>query len=130
MIQRIQTLYLFLISLCSSLGWFLLPKLDFSIMDFPLYTVSKAYLILSGGIGFLTLLLYKNRKLQLLLNRTHFFFQTLTGVALVYGLTNSTNINTLLTWSVLLGFILILLILSIRATQKDEDLINSIDRLR
>ena len=130
MIQRIQTLYLFLISFCSSLGWFLLPTLDFSIMDFPLYTFSKAYLISSGGIGFLTLLLYKNRKLQLLLNRIHFFFQTLTGVGLVYGLTNSTNINTLLTWSALLGLILILLILSIRAIQKDEDLIRSIDRLR
>ena len=130
MIQRIQTLYLLLISFCSTLGWFLLPTLDFSIMDFPLYTVSKAYLILSGGIGFLTLLLYKNRKLQLLLNRTHFFFQTLTGVGLVYGLTNSTNINTLLTWSAITGFILILLILSIRAIQKDEDLIRSIDRLR
>ena len=74
MIQRIQTLYLLLISFCSTLGWFLLPTLDYSIMDFPLYTVSKAYLILSGGIGFFTLLLYKNRKLQLLFNRTHFFF--------------------------------------------------------
>ena len=130
MIQRIQTLYLFTISLSSILGWFLLPKIDLYIMNFSLFKISKVYLISSGGIAFLTLLLYKNRKLQLLLNRIHFFVQIITLVGLVYGLMISTIIIDLLTWSTLPILVLILLILCTRAIQKDEDLIRSIDRLR
>ena len=130
MIQRIQTLYLLVISLCSFLGWFLLPSLDISILDFPRSIPSKAYLTSSCGIALLTLLLYKKRKLQLLLNRLHFFIQILILAILVYGLINSSNTNSILIWLVLPLMVLILLIFSSRAIQKDEDLIRSIDRLR
>ena len=130
MIQRIQTLYLLVISLCSFLGWFLLPSLDISILYFPRSIPSKAYLTSSGGIALLTLLLYKKRKLQLLLNRLHFFIQILILAILVYGLINSSNTNSILIWLVLPLMVLILLIFSSRAIQKDEDLIRSIDRLR
>ena len=130
MIQRIQTIYLLVISLCSCLGWFLLPTLDISILDFPRSLPSKGYLISSGGIALLTLMLYKKRKLQLLLNRIHFFIQILILAILVYGLINSSNINSILTWLILPFMVLILLIFSSRAIQKDEDLIHSIDRLR
>ncbi len=131
MIQRIQTLYLLVISLCSFLGWFLLPTLDISILDFPRTSIpSKAYLTSSGGIALLTLMLYKKRKLQLLLNRIHFFIQILILAILVYGLINSSNTNSILTWLVFPLMVLILLIFSSRAIQKDEDLIRSIDRLR
>lgn len=130
MIQRIQTIYLLLISLFSCLGWFLLPTLDISILEFPRSIPSKAYLISSGGIALLTLLLFKKRKLQLLLNRIHFFIQILILAVLVYELINSSNINSILTWLVLPLMVLILLIFSNRAIQKDEDLIRSVDRLR
>ena len=130
MIQRIQTLYLLIISLCSILGWFLLPPLDFSILDFSLLIVSKAYLITTGGIALSTLMLFKHRKLQLLFNNLHFFVQIITLVGFVYGLMNSSKMNILLPWFALPVLVLILLILIIRAIKKDEDLIRSIDRLR
>ena len=52
----------------------------------------------------------------------------LTG--LIYGLLNADDLNPFLFWLSMPFLVLILLILSNRAIQKDEDLIRSIDRLR
>jgi hypothetical protein len=130
MIQRIQTFFLFLISITSVLGLFFLPPIDFPDLGLPIPMVLKSYLILTAVLAFLTLLLFKSRKTQLLLNRLHFFVQILAAAGLFYGTVNMDDLNVYLPWVVMPLLALILLILSSRFIKKDEDLIRSIDRLR
>ena len=130
MIQRIQTVFLFLISITSVLGLFFFPPIDFPDLGFPIPIVLKSYLILTAALAFLTLLLFKSRKTQLLMNRLHFFVQILAAAGLVYGMVNTDDLNVYLPWVVMPLLAMILLILSSRFIKKDEDLIRSIDRLR
>lgn len=130
MIQRIQTVFLLLISIVSALGFFFLPSLNFSGLGLPTPIVLKSYLILSGGLSLLTLLLFKRRKTQLSLNRLHSFLQFITFWGLVYDMVNGDDLNGYLLWLAMPLLALILLVLSSRAIRKDEDLIRSIDRLR
>ena len=130
MIQRIQTVFLFLISITSVLGLFFFPPIDFPDLGLPIPMVLKSYLILTAAIAFLTLLLFKIRKTQLMINRLHFLVQILAEVGLVYGMVNTDDMNVYLPWLVMPILALILLILSSRFIKKDEDLIRSIDRLR
>ena len=130
MIQRIQTILLLLISIASTLSLFYLPPLDFPALGLPIPILLKSYLILTGFMAFLTLLIFKNRKTQLMMNRLNFFLKIAVAVVLIYGLLNEDDLNPFLFWLSMPFLVLILLILSSRAIQKDEDLIRSIDRLR
>ena len=130
MIQRIQTVFLFLISITSVMGLFFFPPIDFPDLGLPIPMVLKSYLILTAALAFLTLLLFKSRKIQLLMNRLHFFVQVLAAAGLVYGMVNTDDLNVYLPWVVMPLLAMILLILSSRFIKKDEDLIRSIDRLR
>ena len=130
MIQRIQTIYLLMISIVAILGIFLFTPTEF--VGFGLLTpvVLKIYFVLTGGLSTLTLILFKRRKTQLSLNRLHFFFQILAAIGLVYEISNTNDLEALLLWLAIPILILILLLLSSNAIKKDEDLIRSIDRLR
>ena len=130
MIQRIQTIYLLMISIVSILGIFLFTPTEF--VGFGLLTpvVLKIYFVLTGGLSTLTLILFKRRKTQLSLNRLHSFFQILAAIGLVYEISNTNDLEALLPWLAIPILILILLLLSSNAIKKDEDLIRSIDRLR
>lgn len=130
MIQRIQTIYLLMISIVAILGIFLFTPWEF--VGFGLLTpvVLKIYFVLTGGLSTLTLILFKRRKTQLSLNRLHFFFQILAAIGLVYVISNTNDLEALLPWLAIPILILILLLLSSNAIKKDEDLIRSIDRLR
>ena len=130
MIQRIQTIYLLMISIVAILGIFLFTPTEF--VGFGLLTpvVLKIYFVLTGGLSTLTLILFKRRKTQLSLNRLHYFFQILASIGLVYEISNTNDIEALLTWLAIPILILLLLLLSSNAIKKDEDLIRSIDRLR
>tara|TARA_B100001059_G_scaffold35659_1_gene28672 strand:- start:27636 stop:28028 length:393 start_codon:yes stop_codon:yes gene_type:complete len=130
MIQRIQTVFLFMISITSVFGLFFFPPIDFPDLGLPIPMVLESYLILTAAIAFLTLLLFKIRKTQLMINRLHFLVQILAEVGLVYGMVNTDDMNVYLPWLVMPILALILLILSSRFIKKDEDLIRSIDRLR
>ena len=130
MIQRIQTVFLFMISITSVFGLFFFPPIDFPDLGLPIAMVLKSYLILTAAIAFLTMLLFKIRKTQLMINRLHFLVQILAEVGLVYGMVNTDDMNVYLPWLVMPILALILLILSSRFIKKDEDLIRSIDRLR
>ena len=130
MIQRIQTVFLFLISITSVMGLFFFPPIDFPDLGLPIPMVLKSYLILTAALAFLTLLLFKSRKTQLLMNRLHFFVKVLAAAGLVYGMVNTDDLNVYLPWVVMPLLAMILLILSSRFIKKDEDLIRSIDRLR
>ena len=130
MIQRIQTVFLFMIVIVSAIGFFFLPPLDFFILGLMVPAILKSYIILTCSLAFLSLMIFKYRKTQLIINRLHFFLQfAMTGV-LIFGLLNADELNSFLLWLLMPFQSMILLILSSRAIQKDDDLIRSIDRLR
>lgn len=130
MIQRIQTVFLFIIAIVSVIGFFLLPPLDFYILGLLVLTLLKSYIILTSSLAFLSLMIFKHRKTQLIINRMNFFLQiAMTGV-LIFGLLNANDLNSFLLWLFMPFQSMVLLILSSRAIQKDDDLIRSIDRLR
>lgn len=130
MIQRIQTIYLLMISIVAILGIFLFNPTEF--VGFGLLTpvILKIYFVLTGSLSTLTLILFKRRKTQLSFNRLHSFFQILAAIGLVYEISNTNDLEALLPWLAIPILILILLLLSSNAIKKDEDLIRSIDRLR
>ena len=130
MIQRIQTVFLFMIAIVSVIGFFFLPPLDFYILGLIVPSLLKSYIILTSSLAFLSLMIFKHRKTQLIINRLHFFLQiAMTGV-LMFGLLNANELNSFLLWMLMPFQSMVLLILSSRAIQKDDDLIRSIDRLR
>ena len=130
MIQRIQTVFLFIIVIVSVIGFFFLPLLDFYILGLLVPTLLKSYIILTGSLALLSLMIFKHRNTQLIINRLHFFLQVaITGV-LIFGLLNANELNSFLLWLLMPFQSMVLLILSSRAIQKDDDLIRSIDRLR
>ena len=130
MIQRIQTVFLFIIIIVSVIGFFFLPPLDFYISGLLVPTLLKSYIILTSSLALLSLMIFKHRKTQLIINRLHFFLQVaMTGV-LIFGLLNANELNSFLLWLLMPFQAMVLLILSSRAIQKDDDLIRSIDRLR
>ena len=130
MIQRIQTVYLFIIAMVSVISFFFLPHLDFFILGLTVPAILKSYIILTSSLALLSLIIFKHRKTQLIINRLHFFLQVaMTGV-LIFGLLNADELNSFLLWLLMPFQSMILLILSSRAIQKDDDLIRSIDRLR
>ena len=130
MIQRIQTVFLFMIAMVSIISFFFLPPLDFFIFELMVPAILKSYIILTSSLAFLSLMIFKNRKTQLIINRLHFFLQVaMTGV-LMFGLLNADELNSFLLWLLMPLQSMVLLILSSKAIQKDEDLIRSIDRLR
>ena len=130
MIQRIQTVFLLIIVMVSVIGFFFLPPLNFSLLGLMAPAILKSYIILTSSLAFLSLMTFKHRKTQLILNRLHFFLQVaITGV-LIFGLLNADELNSFLLWLLMPFQSMILLILSSRSIQKDDDLIRSIDRLR
>ena len=130
MIQRIQTVYLFMIAMVSVISFFFLPHLDFFILGLTVPAILKSYIILTSSLALLSLIIFKHRKTQKIINRLHFFLQVaMTGV-LIFGLLNADELNSFLLWLLMPFQSMILLILSSRAIQKDDDLIRSIDRLR
>ena len=130
MIQRIQSIFLVVISIVSAVFYFYLPSFDFSGLGLTTFPLFKSYLILSGGLSLLTMLLFKRRKLQLSMNRFHCFLQAFVSAFLLFEMVSSGDFNSYLLILIMPLLALILLILSSRAIRKDEDLVRSIDRLR
>ena len=130
MIQRIQSVFLFLISIISIMGLFLTPLADINDFRLPVDTYLKSYLILTASISFLTLLLFRSRKKQLIINRLNFFIQVIALVGFSYILINFNDFDNYLPFLSIPLITLILLLLSRRFIKKDEKLIRSIDRLR
>jgi len=146
MIQRIQTLYLFLAFLLSIGLIFLINlKIDIGGEKFTgLYLLESKELVLklipilfivSGVLSLISIFLFKNRKNQFVINRLNILANlTILGV-LIYFLLVSTMPSENLSSSKGIGtFIplvaIVLLVMANKAIQKDENLIKSVDRLR
>ena len=135
MIQRIQSIWLLLASVCG-----------FLTLNLPFYsgsTVENAHVELNGQFNILLLILtvitsalaaiciflFKNRKLQLRLAFAGLFIQF--GVIAIYIKSISEfTAGTFALWSVLTFLVPIFYIMALVAINNDQKLIKSMDRLR
>ncbi len=136
MIQRIQTLYMLLVAAISGGLTFL----------FSLYTMANKTIVFakddplflglfmaSAVLALITIFMFKNRKLQFVLNRFNNIFNLILLGVFVYRMLNLSGEMEVSEKGI--GIILpiisiVLLVLANRAIKKDEDLVKSVDRLR
>lgn len=126
MIQRIQNLYLLIICLVNLIyfilniyGFDTFPNFTlFSFIDLPFYLTSIFSFVI------ISLFLYKNRKKQLLCNRVNIFFNLF---MLIFSLDQLITLNHL--YFIIISN-LFFLIKANKGIKNDEEIINSIDRIR
>ncbi len=143
MIQRIQTLYLLLATICSGVLVFtftLWKENELSTYASDLFTSENMLLKIvpiffmgSSLLSLLTIFLFKKRQLQFVLNRLNILINLiLLGVLIYYLLTLSGE--TMVSEKgigVFIPFVVVLLlVLANRGIYKDENLVKSVDRLR
>lgn len=134
MIQRIQSIYLFAVSLASfALAIGVMRKwggLEFSSRT-ELFVFAEA--LFMGFLALGSLLKYKNRQQQFVLNRINLLLQLFLLGFFVY---RSLNVSGEVATSekgigmLIPIFSIVFLVLANRAIKKDEDLVKSADRLR
>jgi len=144
MIQRIQSLFLLFAAIISGglssifTLWNATYDNDFfayeSIMNDDLYLKPIGVLfILSATMSFITIFLFKNRKLQFVMNRLNILLNFLLLGLIVYNVLNLSG-EILVSEKGIGTFLPILsvflLVFSNRYIKKDEDLVKSVDRLR
>ena len=144
MIQRIQSIYLLLVSLLSG-GLVFYLKIGSNIDGSAFYILDlfhkTPYILKSISINFwlvavlaiISLFAFKNRKLQININRFNILINLILLGLLCYHLCNISG-ETLVSEKGIGSFIplgsIALLFLANRAIRKDENLVKSIDRLR
>ena len=126
MIQRIQNLYL-LILILINLTYYISHTYKFS--SFPTFTffsfVNITFYIIPIFLLLLSsLIMFKRRKKQLLLNRINIFFNL---IMIIFSLDRLITLNHL--YFIIIAN-LFFLIRANRGIKNDEELINSIDRIR
>ncbi|AXT19287.1 DUF4293 family protein [Flavobacteriaceae bacterium AU392] len=135
MLQRIQTLYLLVVAIIS-LGLIFvfylwtLNKIPFFAKDDILYL---SLFIGSGILAFISIFIFKNRKLQFVLGRLNIILNFTLLALFVYRLLNTPGENQISENGVgvlLPLFSIVFLVLANKAIKKDEDLVKSVDRLR
>ena len=143
MIQRIQTIYLFLTSIVSGVLIFVFnlwesAKQNIFIVDL----FSKEELTLkvipfmfftSAILAFITIFLFKNRKLQFVLGRIIILINLFLLGLLIYlslNLSGETAVSEKGIGMFLPILAILLVVLANKAIKKDEDLVKSVDRLR
>ena len=134
MLQRIQTIYLLFIFLIQFSGFIFLPdRLLYSGLSVD---VNQSYILLTSNIlliviPFLNIFLYRNRKMQFILNRLLSLIALGVIINQCIGLfsTDRYEIN-----QIMISFTYILtvifLYLANKSIKRDEDLVNSANRLR
>ena len=124
MIQRIQNLYLLTVLILNIIYKVLSNKLSENYTIFIWIGSVDKYMIVTCILSFMSLLYYKRRKIQLFFNNINIYFQLLSLVFLIFNQYRFSLAHVL----VMITFVLILY--ANRGIRRDEDLINSIDRLR
>ena len=125
MIQRIQTVYLFLSSFLS----FFIYKYTFKLLESTI--ISKSYFFLiSSIILFFTIFLYKKRSIQSLFCLLLIILNLLVFLFITYNLFNNMYLDLDYTIPFLIIVKQFFIFLARRSIIRDEKLIRSIDRLR
>ena len=143
MIQRIQSIYLFLASVVSG-GlifvfnlWKTLKEQIFVLDLFPkellALKVIPLMFIASSILSLVTIFLYKDRKLQFVIGRIIILINLfLLGLLIYLSLTlpGETSVSEKGIGMFLPILVVLLIVLANKAIKKDEDLVKSVDRLR
>ncbi|HIP27094.1 MAG TPA: DUF4293 family protein [Flavobacteriaceae bacterium] len=144
MIQRIQSLILLVAAIISGglSNVFTLWNATYDSQFFAYESIMKESLylkpigvlfILSAILSFITIFLFKNRKLQFVMNRLNILLNFLLLGFIVYNVLNISG-ETLVSEKGIGAFLPILsvflLVFANRYIKKDEDLVKSVDRLR
>ena len=143
MLQRIQTIYLILASAISgglifvfSL-WNTLKEqifvLDLFFCELLMLRVIPFMFITSAVLSFVTIFLFKDRKLQFVLGRIIILINLFLLALLIYlslTLPGETSVSKKGIGMFLPILAILLLVLANKAIKKDEDLVKSVDRLR
>ncbi len=132
MIQRIQSAYLLIAGLISAGLANILPTGHDNIGDFGTPFLYEG-MLLSGLLSFLSIFIFKNRKLQFVLGRINILLNLILLSVFVY-LSLTLPGETLISEKGIGQFIpiitIVLLVLANKAIKKDEQLVKSVDRLR
>ena len=137
MIQRIQTIYLFLAFVVTGILPFFIPLWTMNNATDFLFMQDQVYVILFGLSTTLTLLSivsYKKRQNQFVIGRLNIILNLILLGLFVYRSLNLSG-ETLAVSEKGIGMFLpvgaiVLLVLANKAIKKDEDLVKSVDRLR
>tara|TARA_B110000046_G_scaffold167334_1_gene184913 strand:+ start:9932 stop:10363 length:432 start_codon:yes stop_codon:yes gene_type:complete len=143
MIQRIQTIYLFLASVVSGVLifvfnlWKTLKEqifvLDLFSKESFAFKVIPLMFITSSILSLVTMSLYKDRKLQFVIGRIIILINLfLLGLLIYLSLTlpGETSVSEKGIGMFLPILVVLLIVLANKAIKKDEDLVKSVDRLR
>ncbi len=144
MIQRVQTLYLFIATLLSGVVVFFVDLWEtakhkvFSILDVfntdSILLKSIAVLfVVSAVITFIAIFKYKTRKTQFVLGRLSILINLILLGILVYYVLNLSGEITVSEKGIGLLipiFTILFIVMANKAIKRDEDLVKSVDRLR
>lgn len=136
MIQRIQTLYLF-ISVVISAGLIFVFHLWTNTEDVKVFAIDN-YLFLglflaSALLSLISIFSFKNRKSQFVMGRVNIILNFILLGIFVYqslNISGETNVSEKGIGILLPIFSIVCLVLANKAIKKDEDLVKSVDRLR
>jgi hypothetical protein len=136
MIQRIQTLYLVLVALCSGVLPFVVSlwtlKGDLVVFSKDNLLVLAAFLVMAV-LAIIAIFLFKKRQNQFVLNRLNMILNLFLLGFFVYrslNLSGETAVSEKGIGMLIPVFSIVFLVLANRAIKKDEDLVKSVDRLR
>jgi len=144
MIQRVQSIYLFLAFLVAGVLIFIFSLwtdqsgkefffIDAVNSDNIYMVITGALFALSSLLSLVSIFLFKNRKSQVLLNRVNIIINfSLLGIIvyLMQTLPGETSVSEKGIGSFLPLMVILLLVLANKAILKDEKLVKSVDRLR
>ncbi|MBF0596660.1 DUF4293 family protein [Faecalibacter rhinopitheci] len=137
MIQRKQSIYLFLAGLISMLMAINFDKLFNFTLNF-LSDPEKGNIIFSiafffsAFLSFIAILIFKNRKFQMLLGGLNIILNILLIGSFLFSLLNlpGENISEKGIWALVPLISIVLLSIANRLIKKDDDLVKSVDRFR
>ncbi|RLZ11975.1 DUF4293 domain-containing protein [Faecalibacter macacae] len=137
MIQRKQSIYLFLAGLVSMLFAINFDKLIDTTLDF-LSDPSKGDIIFSlafffsAAVSFFSILMFKNRKLQMTLGWVNIILNILLIGSFIFSLLNlpGEGNSEKGIWAIVPLITIILLSIANRLIKKDDNLVKSVDRFR
>jgi hypothetical protein len=137
MIQRIQTLYLFLAFVVTGILPFLFPLWNMSDGKDYFFMQNQFYIILLGlstTLSLVSLVSYKKRQNQFVMGRLNMILNLILLGLFVYRSLNISGETVLVSEKGIGMFLpiiaIVLLVLANKAIKKDEDLVKSVDRLR
>ena len=137
MIQRIQTVYLIIVLVFTGVLPFIFPLWTLTDSKEYYFMANQVYVILLGlsaSLSLLSILFYKKRQHQFVINRLNIILNLILLGLFVYHSLNLSGEAVAVSEKGIGMFLpiisIVFLVLANKAIKKDEDLVKSVDRLR